>query len=428
MIENENVEFKEIYTDNVYKEIVAFLNTNSGTIYIGADDNGNIIGLDDAKTTEEKISNGIKNLISPECSIFVSVKLENIEEKEYICIKVSKGNDIYFLSQKGITKGTYIRTGSCSLPASGETLKQLILKNNNITFETSISNNQNLSFDYALKVFKNNNIDLNNENIKKNLHLMTEDGVYTNLALLLSDQNPFSIKIAAYQTTGKEHFLDRKEFTGSVIETYDKLIDYLKLNSATYGIVETTNRVDIEEYPEFIIREIALNSIIHRDYSTLTSNIINIYKDNEIEFISYGALYGNITVDDILNGLSTTRNPYLQSIFMRLNEVEAIGSGLKRVNEFYKSKGLKLQINALPSSFIVKLPRIDLTFPKANDDEQKIYNYIQNTGYITRKEAETLLGKERTATTKILNKMIQNGTIKKTGNSTSVRYEIKEWF
>ena len=255
-----------------------------------------------------------------------------------------------------------------------------------------------------------------------------EDGVYTNLALLLSDQNPFSIKIAAYQTTGKEHFLDRKEFTGSVIETYDKLIDYLKLNSATYGIVETTNRVDIEEYPEFIIREIALNSIIHRDYSTLTSNIINIYKDNEIEFISYGALYGNITVDDILNGLSTTRNPYLQSIFMRLNEVEAIGSGLKRVNEFYKSKGLKLQINALPSSFIVKLPRIDLTFPKANDDEQKIYNYIQNTGYITRKEAETLLGKERTATTKILNKMIQNGTIKKTGNSTSVRYEIKEWF
>lgn len=113
---------------------------------------------------------------------------------------------------------------------------------------------------------------------------------------------------------------------------------------------------------------------------------------------------------------------------MRLDEVEAIGSGLKRVNEFYKSKGLKLQINALPSSFIVKLPRIDLTLPKANDDEQKIYNYIQNTGYITRKEAETLLGKERTATTKILNKMIQNGTIKKTGNSTSVRYEIKKWF
>ena len=426
MIENENIEFKEEYTDKIYKEIVAFLNTNSGTIYVGANDRGDIIGLKDAKDVEEKISNGIKNLISPECSIFVSVNIEKSDNKEYICIKVSKGNDIYFLSQKGITKGTYLRTGSCSLPANGETLKQLILKNSNLTFENSISNNQNLSFEYIFKVLKNNNIDIKNENIKRNLHLMNEQGVYTNLALLLSDQNPFSIKVAAYQTKGKEHFLDRKEFTGSVIETYDKLVDYLKLNSATYGIVETTNRIDIEQYPEFIIREIALNSIIHRDYSTLTSNIVNIYKDNEIEFISYGALYGNITVEDILNGLSTTRNPYLQSIFMRIDEVEAIGSGLKRVNEFYKIKGLKLQINALPSSFIVRLPKIDLNNPQNNGDEQKLYKYIQIKGYITRKEAEVILEKERTATTKVLNKMIQDGIIKKVGKAASIRYEIKE--
>ena len=134
--------------------------------------------------------------------------------------------------------------------------------------------------------------------------------------MLFSDQNPFSIKVAVYQSKGKENFIDRKEFKGSILETYNDLVDYLKLNSATYGIVDATTRVDIEEFPEFIIREIALNSIIHRDYSVLTSNIVNIYKDSEIEFISYGSLYGNITLQDILNGLSTTRNPYLQSIFM----------------------------------------------------------------------------------------------------------------
>ena len=41
MNENESIEFKENYTEKIYKEIIAFLNTNSGTIYIGYDDNKN---------------------------------------------------------------------------------------------------------------------------------------------------------------------------------------------------------------------------------------------------------------------------------------------------------------------------------------------------------------------------------------------------
>ena len=46
MDENESIEFKEKYTENIYKEIISFLNTKSGTIYIGYDDDGNLIGLD----------------------------------------------------------------------------------------------------------------------------------------------------------------------------------------------------------------------------------------------------------------------------------------------------------------------------------------------------------------------------------------------
>lgn len=46
MNENESIEFKENYTEKIYKEIIAFLNINSGTIYIGYDDNGNLIGVD----------------------------------------------------------------------------------------------------------------------------------------------------------------------------------------------------------------------------------------------------------------------------------------------------------------------------------------------------------------------------------------------
>lgn len=80
-------------------------------------------------------------------------------------------------------------------------------------------------------------------------------------------------------------------------------------------MIENTIRKDIEEYPEFVLREILLNSLIHRDYYTITSKIVNIYKDDGVEFISYGPLYGGITIKDILASLSATRNPNLQTIF-----------------------------------------------------------------------------------------------------------------
>jgi len=425
MIESEIIEFKQDYTDNIYKEIIAFLNTKSGTIYLGYDDNGNLIGLSNAKDLEEKISNGIKEEISPDCSIFVSVNVLELENKQFITIKVSKGMDIYYLKKKGIVKGTFLRTGSCSIPASEETIKQMIIKNNNISFETSISNNQDLTFHYICDTFMDNGLDINNSNIKKNLHMIDKNNNYTNLSLLLSDQNPYTIKLAVYQSYEKENFLDRKEFNGSLLEIYDKVVDYLKLNSATYGLIDSSIRIDKEEFPEFVLREVVLNSLIHRDYSTMASNIINLYKDNGLELISYGSLYGNITVDDILAGLSTSRNPYLQSIFMRIKRVEAIGSGLRRVNSYYKNKGLLFTINALPSSFIVKLPRVTLVNLENIDDVEKvIVDYVNKNGFITRKKAEILINKEKTTTASILNKLVQNNILIKIGNGPSTKYII----
>ena len=423
MKENENIEFKEKFTENIYKEIISFLNTKSGTIYIGYDDNGNIIGLNNAKEIEEKISNGIRTNISPDARIFISVNIENIENKEYISIKVSKGVDIYYLKEKGIVKGTYLRTGSCSIPASEEVVKQMIIKNSSLSFETSISNNQDLTFNYINKTFTENNINIQDINVKRNLH-MANDKNYTNLGLLFSDQNPFSFKLAVYKSEEKNNFLDRKEFKGSMLEIYDKLIEFLKINTATYGLIQDSVRKDIEEYPEFILREIVLNSIIHRDYSSLTSNIINLYVNESIELISYGSLYGNITIDDILAGLSTTRNPYLQSIFMRIKRVEAIGSGLRRVNSYYERYGLNFEIKALPSYFIVKLPKIKLSNIIDTENEiNLIIDFINQNGSITRKEAEKLIKKEKTTTSTILNKLVEKNILIKVGNGPSTKYE-----
>ena len=425
MEENENVEFKLAYTENIYKEIVAFLNSYSGTIFIGYSDDGKLIGLDNYKKEEEKISNAIVQKIFPDCSMFVSVNSFNLNGKGYVTISVSKGLNVYYLKEKGILKGTYVRNGSCSVPVTEETVKQMIIKNINLSFETSVSINQELTFNYISIAFEEINVNIDNAHIKNNLHLVNEQNMYTNLALLLSDQNPFTLKIAIYNSNEKGNFLDRKEFGGSLLEIYDKTLDFLKLNSATYGLINRTIRKDIEEYPEFVLREIILNSLIHRDYSALTSNVINVYKNSGIEFINYGSLYGNITLDDVLAGLSTSRNPYLQSIFMRLKRVEAIGSGLRRVNSYYLNKGLNVKFEALPSSFVVYLPRIGVINKNIDDDYKLIIDYLKKHGEITRKIAEQLINREKTTTVSILNKMVADNILDKIGNGPNTKYSLR---
>lgn len=42
-IETENIEFKSGFTEEIYKEIIAFANTDGGVLYIGIDNDGNAV-------------------------------------------------------------------------------------------------------------------------------------------------------------------------------------------------------------------------------------------------------------------------------------------------------------------------------------------------------------------------------------------------
>ena len=43
--ENYNIEFKREFTDKIQNEILAFINSDGGTIYVGVEDTGEIIGI-----------------------------------------------------------------------------------------------------------------------------------------------------------------------------------------------------------------------------------------------------------------------------------------------------------------------------------------------------------------------------------------------
>ena len=151
--ENEKTEFKSVLTDDLYKEVVAFINTDGGTIYIGVDDNGNAVGLDDVDREYNRITNGIRDAIMPDAAMFVRYALQ---EDKVVRIEISEGtNKPYYLKSKGLKpSGVYVRQGSSSVPASIEQIRRMIKENDGDVFEEMRSIEQDLTFESAAAAFK----------------------------------------------------------------------------------------------------------------------------------------------------------------------------------------------------------------------------------------------------------------------------------
>lgn len=71
VFETENIEIKSLVTDEIYIEVIAFANADGGTIYIGIDDNDNVVGIDNVDETYMRITNGISDAILSDVTILV---------------------------------------------------------------------------------------------------------------------------------------------------------------------------------------------------------------------------------------------------------------------------------------------------------------------------------------------------------------------
>ena len=63
MAESQNIEYKKIWKDEYLKWVCGFANAQGGTIFIGKDDNGNVIGVKNAKTLMEELPNKITTVL-----------------------------------------------------------------------------------------------------------------------------------------------------------------------------------------------------------------------------------------------------------------------------------------------------------------------------------------------------------------------------
>ena len=391
--ESERIEYKSQMIDDIYKEVIAFANTDGGVIYLGIDDKGNLIGID------------------------------NVDET--------------YLKSKGMKPtGVYVRQGASSVPASPEQIRQMIKESDGDNFEDDRCLEQELTFETAKAAFKQYGVEFSVE--KYRALGITKNDVFTNLALLLSDQCLHTTKIAVFNDESCTEFRDSKEFGGSIFKQFENSINYLALCNRTVSTIKGVVRTDKQDYPEEAIREALLNALVHRDYSFSGSIIINV-NDSKMEFISLGGLLPGLSTEDIRIGVSQPRNKKLAEVFHRLRLIESYGTGIRRIFKLYENCPVQPSIEATANAFKIVLPNMNAagtateSIPAATEKEpvaitpqmKTVMDYLAEYGEMTDEDLQALLNIKKTRAYLLARQMHENGLIDIIGRGAGKKYKLK---
>lgn len=354
-IESETLEFKREYSETIRNTVIAFANGIGGTILVGVDDDGSTIGLKDPDGTGLRITNMMRQSIKPDITLCARCEAGERDGKRILRIRVERGSGRpYYIAKKGLRPaGVYVRQGASSVPASDARIRELIRENFGNDFEAARSLEQDLSFRTAVKAFASASVAFGASQ-RKSLGLFADDGTYTNLALLLSDQCPFTTKIAVWGDDAKMIFRDRLETSGSILSQLEDAASFIGRWNAESAEYRGLRRVDRRDYPLEAVREALLNAFVHRDYSLPDSNLASIFSDR-MEILSIGGLVPWFDSNDFALGVSALRNRKLANVFYRLGLIEAYGTGLLKINASYKDSPLPPRIEHAGHTFKITL-------------------------------------------------------------------------
>ena len=421
--------------EDLYREVIAFANSDGGVIYIGIDDQGNLTGIDNVDETYTRITNGIRDAIAPDVTMFVRYILQ---DNKVIQIEVGEGSyKPYYLKSKGMKpNGVYVRHGASSVQASPDQIRKMIKESDGDNFEASRCMEQELTFHAAETAFKQYGVEFSVE--KYRALGITKNDVFTNLALLLSDQCHHTIKVAVFKDEFCTEFRDSKEFGGSVFKQFEDVVNYLALCNKTVSTIKGLVRTDKQDYPNEVIREALLNALVHRDYSFSGSIIINV-NDSKMEFISLGGLLPGLSTEDIRIGVSQPRNKKLAEVFHRLRLIESYGTGIRRIFKLYENCPVQPSIEATTNAFRIVLPNMNAT-DTANEDTpattgkstvaitpqmKTVMDYLAKYDEMTDEDLQELLNIKNTRAYQIARQMHENELIDIIGRGASKKYKLK---
>lgn len=336
MAESQNIEWKESWRDEYLKWICGFANAQGGKIYIGCNDDGEIVGVENSK----KLLEDIPNKITQSLGIVADVNLLEKDDKEYIEIVVPAYSTS--ISYKGVY---HYRSGSTKQVLTGPALESFLNGKRGVTWD----NMPIPAFTMA---------DVEDSVVNKFKELAAKKG---RIEPSLLEESKEVLLEKLHLTSGGYFETDadlmyQDEVRGSLIEIVDKIIEliYFKYMRAKITYVGMQRR---ERYfvPEAALRETLLNALCHSQYNYGVPIQISVYAD-KMYIANCGQLPDNWTAENLMGKhASRPYNPNIANVFYLAGFIESWGRGIEKICEACKADELPMpEFTVNPGDIMVK--------------------------------------------------------------------------
>lgn len=450
MPENQNTEWKSKWKDEYLEWICGYANAQGGKIYIGCDDEGNVIGLQNARKLLEDVPNKIRDAMG----IIVGVNLFEKECKEYLEIDVPAYP--IGISCKGIY---YYRSGSTRQILTGPALEAFLLRKRGVTWDNLPMPAFSMKDidDNAVERFKQlaakkgridkSMLDEPKAVLMEKLHLMNGDYL-TNAAMLLFSKDPEKWQLGAYVKIGyfetDAELIYQDEIHGSLLEQVDKIVElvYLKYMKARISY-ENMQRIERYFVPEDALREAILNALCHKQYQSGVPVQISVYEDR-LYIANGGCLPEKWTLNNLMQKhASVPYNPNIAHVFYLAGFIESWGRGIEKICAACKNANVPMpEYTVNPGDIMIKFsaseelvvryirPKVtekvtDKVIENMDDKSLKILKLLmEDPGYTAVILSEKLSLSRKTISERI-KKLRENKIIERVGSDRKGYWKIK---
>lgn len=434
MPEKQNIEYKSSWHDKYLEWVCGFANAQGGRIYIGKEDNGKVVGIDNYKRLMEEIPNKIKNLMG----ITADVNLLEEDNEYYIEIVVQPYSVAISLHGQ-----YYYRSGSVKQELTGTSLNEFLLKRSGLTWDELVEPRATFvdideeSFRIYLQMAKEKGRmpemeGLTTEQIFEKLRL-SENGQLKRAAIIMFGKDPVRFYPGAFVKIGRFAKSDtdlrfQEVEEGNLIVLLRNVIEQLNHKFLIRPVeFEGLYRIEKNEYPVPALREMLLNALIHRTYMGVFTQL-RIY-DDKISIWNDGELPQGVTLEKLKQHHSSRpRNLIIADVCFKGGLIDAWGSGTVRIIETCKAAGLPEPIlEERDGGFSVTLFKNKLTEEQLvklglNARQLKAVQYVKEKGEIsTSTYTEVFNVSERTARND-LSELAEKQILKRIGETNQAKY------
>lgn len=447
--ESQNIEYKESWRDEYLKWICGFANAGGGTIYVGVNDNKEIIGVDNSKRLMEDIPNKIVTHLG----IVADVNLLHEGKMDYIEIIVEPSN--IPIAYKGIY---HYRSGSTKQELRGTALQQFILKKMGRSWDdigndrATIDDIDRKAIDYFLRKgieaqrIPEDQREASTKDILDSLGLIDNDGLLKNAAILLFGKNPLrffpsiAFKIGRFGKNEAD-LMFQDVIDGNVIQMADRVMQILQGKYLVSPVsFEGMQRYETLEIPKEALREILYNAIAHKDY-TGPDIQMHVY-DDHLEIWNEGELPLGYTEETLMGRHSSKpRNRNIANAMFKAGFIDTWGRGYMKIREGFEAAGIPMpkvqnfcggvQVTVQRTKFmqmmnvgnnvasnvvssVVSVSQVQLT-----ERQREIYKLIKANSFISSKQMSVVLSVVHRTIQRDLAALQKAGIIIREGNTSA---------